>query len=233
MTALLSILIPCYNEGGTIRTLVERVAAQQSYVGQIIVANDGSSDQTRFILDDYKKAWTHPSIELTILHLDQNRGKGAAVRAALEKATLPYILIQDADLELNPSDYHALLQPIVSHNADVVFGNRFPEGYPSTLRWASRIANTIVTVLSNSLYDMKLDDQACGYKLLPTSLAKELKLKSDGFEICSEMTAKVGRRRSRVTSVAVHYDPRDMNQGKKIRWIDGFIAVYTLIKYRL
>ncbi len=233
MSLSLSILIPCYNEAKTIASMIRRAADQKSLVRQIVIANDGSTDSTRQVLDNLKASWTDPSIDLRIIHLERNQGKGAAVRAALEVAAQPYVLIQDADLELDPGDYAALTRPIDEKSADVVFGNRFPNGFPRDLRYASRIANWVVTTLSNVLYGMHLEDQACGYKLLPTGLAKNLRLRSDGFEICSEMTAKLGLCRARIESVPVHYAPRDLTQGKKIRWIDGFIGVYALVKYRL
>lgn len=229
----LSVLIPCYNEGETLRAMIDQVARQAPLVGQIVVANDGSTDQSRQILDQLASTWKNPNVALQIKHLDPNQGKGAAVRAALELATEPFILIQDADLELDPTNYQALMEPILSQQTEVVFGDRFHSGFPVHLRFASRVANWAVTFMSNRLYGLQLKDQACGYKILPTSLAKALKLRSDGFEICSEMTAKIGLLHLPIHSVPVRYTPRDSTQGKKIRWIDGFIAIYTLGYCRL
>ena len=200
---------------------------------QIIVVNDGSTDNTRDILDTLQKTWKDPSIELRVIHREKNSGKGAAVRAGIDAATQPYFLIQDADLELNPNDYPALVEPIEKGRSQVVFGNRFPNGFQPSTGPLSRLANIIVTQLSNLLYPLQLKDQACGYKLVPTPMMKELALVSDGFEICSEMAAKLGRRGVSVTNVPVYYEPRSELQGKKIRWRDGFIAVYTLLRYRL
>jgi len=233
MSLSLSVLIPCFNEAATIRGVVRRVAAQKPMVKQIVVVNDGSTDNTTSVLQDMKANWTENDIVLNVIHMDKNHGKGAAVQASLEVASSPYVLVQDADLELDPNDYKALAKPIEDHTAEVVFGNRFAKGYPINLRMPSRIANWVVTTLSNALFGMHLKDQACGYKLMPLALAKSLRIDSTGFEVCSEMTAKLGLRHSKIASVPVRYEPRDASQGKKIRWTDGWIAVYTLLKYRL
>ncbi len=232
MNLSLSILIPCYNEGATLKNVVDQVARQKPLVRQIVIANDGSSDQTRQMIDDIARGWSDTSISLKVTHLKPNKGKGAAVRAALALAQEPYILIQDADLELDPSNYAALVKPVEAEKAQVVFGDRFPNGYPLHSRWASHLANWIVTTLSNVLFGLKLKDQACGYKLMPTKMARELDLQADGFEICSEMTAKLGLRHVVIASVPVRYTPRTNEQGKKIRWVDGIIAVRTLFYYR-
>jgi len=229
----LSIAIPCYNEELTVIEMIAKVAKQTPLVRQIIVVNDGSTDKTHQKLADLAGAWTNPQISLNIIEQDHNRGKGAAVRKAIEAATEPFFLIQDADLELTPLDYRELCQPIRDGEADVVYGDRFPNGFPETLNILSRTANWIVSTLTNALYKMGIKDQACGYKLVPTSLIRELNLTSNGFEICSEMTAKLGLRRTQVSNVPVLYDPRTFSQGKKIRWKDGILAVYTLLKYRL
>ena len=233
MNVTLSVLIPCYNEAATIGHMIESVRTQKALVRQIVVVNDGSTDDTRHVLEKIQAGWSDPDIELTVIQWEKNFGKGASVRAAIKAATASYILIQDADKELDPSDYPALVKPIVDEKADVVFGNRFPNGFLPSLRLASRIANWVVTTLTNVLYGMHVKDQACGYKLMQTTLANNLDLKTNGFEICSEMASKLGLRHLRVASVPVHYDPRSAVQGKKIRWTDGFICVYTIIRLRL
>ncbi|SRR5258708_5640764 len=233
MTTTLSIAIPSYNESTTLESIISSVAAQKDLVRQIIVVNDGSTDRTTAMLDTLQRTWSYPSIDLQVIHFQENRGKGAAVQAAINVATQPYFLIQDADLELDPQDYASLVQPIDKGETQVVFGNRFPRGFPRTLGLLSRLANWIVTSLSNALYGLALKDQACGYKLFPTSLIREFGLVSNGFEICSEIAAKAGRRKISVVNVPVRYEPRDSEHGKKIRWMDGFTAVYTLLKYRL
>jgi dolichol-phosphate mannosyltransferase len=232
MSLALSVLMPCYNESRTLIPMIERVADQAPLVAQIVVVNDGSTDDTRVVLDYLKDNWKVPHVALTIKHLVKNRGKGAAVREALELAQKPYILIQDADLELDPSDYAELIKPIERNKANAVFGDRFAYGFPQKVLLASKLANWIVTTLSNILFGLKLKDQACGYKLMPTAVCKAMQLESDGFEICSEMTAKLGLMDVVIASVPVRYNPRGLTEGKKIRWHDGFIAVYTLFKYR-
>lgn len=233
MTISLSVLIPCYNEGTTIGLMIQQVAQQTPWVKQIVVTNDGSTDLTRSVLDRLVTEWKVPGVKIAVRHLDHNQGKGAAVRAALELASEPYVLIQDADLELDPANYPSLAKPIETGVAEVVFGDRFPNGFPPALRIPSRVANWVVTRLSNWMFGLRLKDQACGYKLMPTELARSLQLRTNGFEICSEMTAKLGLRKYDIRSVPVRYIPRDELQGKKIRWIDGFIGVYTLFYYRL
>jgi dolichol-phosphate mannosyltransferase len=233
MGVTLSVGIACYNESETIAQVVRLVAAQYPLVRQIIIVNDGSTDETHGCLERIRETWTDNGVSLSVTHFSENHGKGAGIRAALAKANQPYFLIQDGDLELDPSDYARLVEPVVRGNALAVFGNRFPNGFPRTLHPVSRLANRIVTLFSNVLYRLSLEDQACCYKLLPTSLARELNLTADGFEMCSEMTAKLGRRHVSIANVPVSYHPRTRREGKKIHWRDGFIAVYTLLKHRL
>jgi dolichol-phosphate mannosyltransferase len=228
----LSVGIPCYNEAQTIEALLTKVRAQAPLVAEIIVVDDGSTDGTWAALESIRSRWTAPPA-LVIARLERNQGKGAATRKAIRLATQPYFLIQDADLELDPHDYAALVAPISEGRADCVFGNRFGRFPKSKLNTLSRFANWAVTFLSNLFYGLRLEDQACGYKLLSTDLARSLALGSDGFEICSEMTAKLGRRKIKIANVPVTYNPRTMQEGKKIRWKDGFIAVWTLARYRL
>lgn len=229
----MSVIIPCYNEAQTLQAMVTQVAKQKPLVRQIIIANDGSTDQTRHVIDEIARGWSEQTISFRVTHLSENKGKGAAIRAALNVVDQPFVLIQDADLELDPANYSALAEPLENNRAQAVFGDRFPNGFPTELRLASRLANRIVTTLSNVLFGLRLKDQACGYKVMPTALAKELRLQSEGFEICSEMTAKLGLRHTLIASIPVRYVPRGLAQGKKIRWVDGFIAVYTLLYYRL
>lgn len=230
---LLSVIVPCYNEARTIRHVVLSVAEQAACVRQIIVVDDGSNTDTQEAITTLLQGWNHPLIQLHALRINKNRGKGAAVKAGLAIATQDYSLIQDADAELNPNDYRFLMAPILAGEAQVVFGDRFGFGVPPDVSLFSRVANWIVTQLSNGLYGLHLRDQACGYKLFPTKLGQALNLQSDGFEICSEMTAKMGKRGIRIANVSVAYQPRTEREGKKIRWVDGCASVFTLLRYRL
>jgi len=231
MSIALSVAIPCYNEAGTIASILERVRQQAPLVQEILVVDDGSTDNTWNILQALEKKFT-ATPTLRIFRLPSNLGKGAAIREALTHATQPYFLIQDADLELDPENYARLAEGL--DHADVVFGDRFAVPLPpEKIKRISQLANWIVTTLSNTLYGMTLDDQACGYKLFPTSAGRAMQLESNGFEICSEITAKMGRKKVRIANIPVSYHPRTMAEGKKIRWKDGFTAVFTLLRYRL
>ncbi len=233
MDITFSVGIPCYNESRTLAKVISAVASQKPLVRQIIVVNNGSTDETVDILEGIQKTWGNPLVELRVIRFQENRGKGAAIQAAVEVSSQPYFLIQDADLELTPLDYPRLVEPIEKRRATVVYGNRFPVGGPSSYFWLSRCANRSLTWLANLLFGLHVKDQACGYKLLPTEMARELQLTASGFEICSEITAKLGRRHVVIESVPVHYQPRSVKDGKKRRWVDGAVAVYTLLKYGL
>ncbi len=191
---------------------------------EIIVIDDGSDDGTVQFLNTYGAG-------IKVLRNECNRGKGAAIRAAFEVATGDVVLIQDGDLEYDPNDYAALLAPILQSEADVVYGSRFL-GSAHGMRWPNRAGNFVLTAATNLLYRSKLSDQATGYKVLRADLLKRLAIQADGFEFCSELTAKILRAGLRIHEVAITYHARTVADGKKVRAKDAFKALLTLMKFR-
>lgn len=227
----LSVIVPCYNEKDTVLQVIDKVAALPLPMDkELVIVCDGSTDGTRELL---KERFPADTDLVKVIYHEKNLGKGAAVRSGAAAAAGDYLIVQDADLELDPEDYRPLLEPILERRAEVVFGSRSRKGF-AKLRFLSLLANHIVTGLTNLLYGSRLTDQACGYKVMPVRLFNELDLRSKGFEFCAEVTAKVLKTgRHQISEVDVDYHPRSYAQGKKIRWLDGFIVVWNLLKYRL
>ncbi|MCB4790791.1 MAG: glycosyltransferase family 2 protein [Elusimicrobia bacterium] len=226
----LSVIIPCYNEKDTILKMLDKINGLSLPVEkEVLVVDDGSKDGTAELLKDYLK--TAVKNEKVIFH-SKNAGKGRAIRTAAETAGGDYLIIQDADFELDPDDYTSLLKPVLEGRAKVVFGSRKLKGF-SKIGFLSRLANYIFTKLTNFLYGSSLTDQACGYKLVPVPLFRELGLKCTGFEFCAELTAKILQRKYDICEVPVEYYPRTYSQGKKIKWKDGFVIIWTLLKYKI
>ena len=223
----LSVVIPVFNEYDTIELLLERVMSVE-LADEIIIVDDGSTDGTRKLLQDL--APTFESIRL-ILH-EKNQGKGAAVQTGFQAATGDLILIQDADLEYNPNDYLTLLKPIRDGVADVVYGSRFL-GAPRrvTMFW-HMVANKMLTLMTNLLFNSILTDMETGYKLFKSEIIKDIPLRSKRFNIEPEITAKLLKRRVRIFEVPITFNPREYEDGKKIGLGDAFAAVRALIKYR-
>ncbi len=223
----LSVVIPVYNEFDTIEMLLERVMSV-GLADEIIVIDDGSTDGTRKLLQELAPA--HETIHL-ILH-EKNQGKGAAVQTGFKAATGDLILIQDADLEYDPRDYVTLLKPIREGLADVVYGSRFL-GAPRrvTMFW-HMIANKMLTLMTNLLYNSILTDMETGYKLFKSEIIKDIPLRSKRFNIEPEITAKLLKRKVRIFEVPITFNPREYEEGKKIGLGDAFEAVWSLIKYR-
>ncbi len=229
---LLSILIPAYCEERTIGEVLRQVAAIDTesigFEKEIIVCDDGSSDNT---ISEVEKAMAlEPRIHL-VQHL-KNRGKGAAIRTALETAGGDYCLIQDADLEYEVSDYPALLEE-VNRGARVVYGSRFLERrWPEGMKLPNFIANRMLAVTANVLYGLRITDEATCFKVIETELLRSLNLECEGFEFCPEVTAKLGKRKIEIREVPIQYQAREVSEGKKIHWTDGFEAMWVLLKQR-
>lgn len=222
-----SIVIPAYNEEKTIELIIDAVikAPVLNLEKEIIIVNDGSHDDTKNKLNAIKIKYKKIRIFNKI-----NGGKGSALIYGIKRARGGIIIPQDADLELNPSSYESLLKPIIENKTKVVFGYR--NWNKSRIPFHSKAANFIVTFLANFLYGAKIKDEACGYKVLTRSLYQSLNLKSKGFEICPETLSKVMKLGYKIESVPVQFRPRKFSEGKKINWKDGWIAIWSLIKFR-
>lgn len=224
----LSVIIPVYNEAATLEEIIARVRAT-TLVDEIIVVDDGSSDGSREILRCLEKSGTP---ELRLHFHAQNQGKGAAMRTGLAAVTGDLVLVQDADLEYDPADYPALLAPFEQDEAtEVVYGSRNLRRNPRSSQafyWGGRA----LSWMTNLLYGSRITDEATGYKLIKTPLMREISPETDGFEFCPEVTGKLLRRGVDIIEVPISYTPRSWEEGKKIRWYDGVIAIWTLIKYR-
>jgi len=222
----LSVIIPIYNECQTIREILHRVKAT-GLVDELVLVDDGSQDGTREILAEYRET---RGIKV-VLH-ERNRGKGAAIRSGLTVATGDLILIQDADLEYDPRDYAALLQPIQESLADVVYGSRFLGAARRPILFWNMVANRILTFATNILYNNILTDMETGYKLFRREVIKDINIRANGFDFEPEFTAKILKKRVRIYEVPIRFTPRFYEEGKKIKMKDAFIAMWTLIKYR-
>lgn len=223
----LSVVIPVYNEAQNIREILRRVQATK-LAKEIVVVDDGSQDGTREIL---KKMDGKGKIHV-ILH-ERNKGKGAAVVTGLNAAKGEILLIQDADLEYDPRDYPVLLQPIREGVADVVYGSRFLGGPHRVTMFWHLVANKLLTLMTNILYNTILTDMETGYKVFRRKVIEDMKIRAKRFDFEPEFTAKVLKRNYRIFEVPISFNPRDYSQGKKIKLRDAFEAVWTLLKYRI
>ncbi len=226
----LSVIIPVYNEEQTIDAVIDRVAAVrlEGIEKEIVIANDGSTDGTRRLID--QRRWP-ASLPVHVYHSPINLGKGAAVRLGFAFATGDVLIVQDADLELDPAEYSRLLVPLVEGRADVVYGSRFlsPTG---KVPGRTRAANRFLTALTNLLFGGRLTDMETAYKALRRDALDGIRLRAVGFDIEPELTAKLLLARRRIVEVPISYNPRRVDEGKKMRWIDGVDAIYMLVKCR-
>jgi len=224
----LSIVMPVYNERHFVREIIDRVLAVrlEGIVTELVVVDDFSRDGTRDVL----KALNLPAVK--VVYHEQNRGKGAALRTGFSHCSGDVILIQDADLEYNPTDYPALLKPILEKNADVVYGSRFLGGPHRVHLFWHMVGNRFLTLLSNMMSNLNLTDMETCYKVFRREVLDGVRLRSDRFGFEPEFTQKVARGGWRVYEVPISYHGRDYSEGKKIGWKDGVSAIYTIIKYR-
>lgn len=222
----LSVIIPVYNEVKNINEIIKRVQTTK-LASEIVIVDDGSKDGTRDILQTLngkKKV-------RVILH-EKNQGKGAAVVTGMKAAKGEIILIQDADLEYDPRDYPLLLKPIQEGLADVVYGSRFLGGPHRVTMFWHQVANKLLTLMTNILYDSILTDMETGYKVFRRKVIEDMTIKAKRFNFEPEFTAKILKRKHRIYEVPISFNPRDYTEGKKIKLKDAFEAVWALIKYR-
>jgi glycosyltransferase involved in cell wall biosynthesis len=225
----LSVVMPVYNEQATLREVVARVLAVPFEV-ELICVDDGSRDGSREILAELQI--DHPQIRVMLQ--PKNMGKGAALRCGIQEATGDFIIIQDADLEYDPSDYPALLGPLIEDKADVVYGSRFLGSGPHRVLyfWHS-VGNSVLTLISNALTNMNMTDMETCYKVFRREILQSIPIEEDRFGFEPEITVKISKRRLRVYEVGIGYWGRTYEEGKKIGWRDGFRALWCLLKYSL
>lgn len=221
----LSVIVPAYNERQTILEILKRISAVP-VEKEIIVLDGCSTDGTRELL----KTVQDPTIR--VIFEEKREGKGVAVRRGFKEAKGDYVIVQDADLELDPQEYPKLLQPILDGKAKVIYGSRLLSN-ENKMPFHTRFANRFLSELTNLLYGSSLSDIETGFKLLPVDIAKNLCLECKGFDLDPEITVQLLRLGLKISEVPVRYDPRDKSSGKKIHWTDGFKAIYVIAGYRL
>ena len=224
---LVSIIMPVYNEAQYIEEIVNRVL-KTDIEKELVIVDDFSTDGTREILNKFNR---HEGVNI-ILH-ERNKGKGAAIRTGLRKVSGDVVIIQDADLEYDPGEYHKLLEPIVDGRADAVFGSRFLGGPHRVLFFWHYIGNKVLTLLSNILSNLNLTDMETGFKAFKADVIKGMGLKSDRFGFEPEVTARLARKRYRIYETPISYSGRSYAEGKKITWKDGLAAIIHIIRFNL
>ena len=225
---VLSVIIPVYNEKNTIGRVIERVKAVKlpGIKKEIIVIDGCSTDGTRELLADIA-----PKDGICLVMEDQRRGKGMAVRTGFKKASGDIIIIQDADLETNPEEYPALLEPIIKDNRQVVYGSRFKKGRGNA-SWGNYCGNRLVTLFMNILFFTRLSDVATVYKVFRKDVIKGLNFECKGFDFDIEITAKILKSGNNIFEIPISYDPRLAKDGKKLHWLVGVRALFLIFKYR-
>lgn len=224
----LTVVIPCYNEVSSIEPVLHRVLAV-GLTDEILIVDDGSTDGTHEVL---KKIEAEALPGVKIIYHEKNQGKGAALVTGFRQATGDIILIQDADFEYDPREYPMLLRPLQEGIAKVVYGSRFLGGPRKAMNFWNMVANKILTLSTNILYNAILSDMETCYKVFLADVAKNMTIHARGFEFEPEFTAKVLKQGIRIYEVPISYNGREWTEGKKIKWTDAPIALWTLFKYR-
>jgi len=225
----ISVIIPCFNELKSIEQVVQSVIDVTGPDGEIIIVDDFSTDGTRDLLEknlDGKLA--------RVIYQDRNQGKGAALRAGFAEASKDIVIVQDADFEYDPSDYHIMVEPIIKGQADIVYGSRFIGNRPHrVLYFWHRMGNGLLTMMSNMFTNLNLTDMETGYKAFRREIIQSITIEEDRFGFEPEITAKIARRKYRIYEVGIGYFGRTYVEGKKIGWRDGFWAIWCILKYNL
>jgi glycosyltransferase involved in cell wall biosynthesis len=229
ISPVLSVIIPAYNEAATIARVLNSVAAAP-FDKQIIVVDDGSNDGTATALESWRRA---NNADVTVARHPVNRGKGRAIRTGLALARGEVVLVQDADLEYDPSDYPALLGPILDGTAEVVYGSRYLRRDTPRPCTPNRLCVRLLNLIIRACFGGRTTDSATGYKVFRTALLRRMDLRCERFEFCPEVTAKLCRLGLTIHEVPVRYTPRTRLEGKKIGWRDGVEAIATLIRWRI
>jgi glycosyltransferase involved in cell wall biosynthesis len=224
----LSVIIPCYNEVETIEGVLERVL-DVGMANEVIIVDDGSTDGTRDVL---KKIETEAYANVHVIYHERNQGKGAALVTGFAAAKSDVLLIQDADYEYDPRDYGILLKPIREGISKVVYGSRFLGGPRKAMNFWNMVANKLLTLTTNILYNAILSDMETCYKVFERDVVKDITIHARRFDFEPEFTAKVLKQGLRIYEVPISYNGREIDEGKKIKWTDAPIAMWTLIKYR-
>jgi glycosyltransferase involved in cell wall biosynthesis len=230
MKKKLSIIIPVYNEEGTIRPILKKINELKidNIDFEVIVINDGSTDNSVKIIKENNELYNQ------FINLEKNSGKGFAIKSGLKLVTGDYVILQDADLEYDPSEYTKLLNPIISNKADVVYGSRFlGNDERRVLYFWHTVGNKFLTLLSNMLSNLNLTDMEVCYKVFKTDVIKNINLQENKFGFEPEITAKIAKKNIKIYEVGIKYFGRKYSEGKKITWKDGFSAIRCIIKYNL
>ena len=229
MLIKLSVIIPCYNEEKTIFLIVEKIKKIKNLTTEIIIVDDCSTDTTSYVLKNISQVYP----DIKIIRHEHNSGKGSAIQSGIKLVTGNIVLIQDADLEYDPNDYHNLLQPFIETDADVVYGTRFKGGKYVRLHFFWHyLANKILTTITNIVTNLNMSDMETGYKVFKSDIIKSLKLNENSFGIEPEITVKLAKKKYIFYEVPISYHGRSYEQGKKITLKDAFIAIYCIFRYR-
>lgn len=230
MSKMVSFVIPAYNERLYIENVIralDNIVLPDGVARELVVVDDGSTDGTA----DFVESIADVNALIRVRRMSQNSGKGAALRAGFKAARGDVIIVSDADLEYDPSDIPNVLAPLLDEQAQIVYGSRFL-GEAKNMKFANYVANRILTLTVNVLYHGGITDEATAYKAFSREVLDSINLTCKGFEFCPEITAKSLRSGYKIHEVPIRYAARSVKEGKKIKWHDGFIAIWTLLKYR-